>query len=443
LGNLTTPESVQKLQTVLHAKAKEEPEYRFYSLYDKIYRMDVLKHAYASCRSNRGAPGVDGQTFEDIEVYGEEKWLGELAEELREGRYKPEAVRRVYIPKPNGKKRPLGIPCLKDRVCQTAAMLILEPIFEADLPAEQYAYRQGKNAQSAVREVHRLLSCGHRDVVDADLSGYFDTIPHAELMKSAARRIVDGKVLHMLKMWLEAPVEEKDEAGKKRRTTTNRDQKKGTPQGSPISPLLSNLYMRRFIMGWKKFGLEISLGARIVNYADDLVICCKDGCAERALSVMRTMMEKLKLTVNEEKTRICRMPEGKFDFLGYTFSRLYSIGTWKPYIGTRPSKKSIKRMTEAIHLQTGRNMEWMDAEEMVYKLNRKLRGWANYFQLGPVIRSYRYLDRYTITRLRRWFCRKHKQQGKGIKRYPDEYFYNELGLIQLPKLTRNLPWAKA
>ena len=443
LGNLKTPESVQKLQTALHAKAKEEPEFRFYSLYDKIYRMDVLRYAYACCRSNRGAPGIDGQTFEDVESYGEEKWLGELAQKLREGSYKPEAVRRVYIPKPNGKKRPLGIPCLKDRVCQTAAMLVLEPVFEADLPPEQHAYRRGRNAHTAELEVHGLLSRGHRDVVDADLSGYFDTIPHVELMKSVARRIVDGKVLHLLKMWLEAPIEEKDASGKTTRTTTNRDQKKGTPQGSPISPLLSNLYMRRFIMGWKRFGLEAGLGARIVNYADDLVICCMEGCAERALSAMRTMMQKLKLTVNEEKTRICRMPEGNFDFLGYTFSRLYSIRTRKPYIGTRPSKKSIKRMTEAIRLQTGRNMGWMDAEEMVCKLNQKLRGWANYFQLGSISQSYRYLDRYTTKRLRRWFCKKHKLRSKGIRRYPDEYFYRELGLIQLPKLPQNLPWAKA
>jgi group II intron reverse transcriptase/maturase len=397
----------------------------------------------ARCRSNKGAAGVDGQTFEDIEAYGEEKWLGELTKELREGNYKPEAVRRVYIPKPNGKKRPLGIPCVKDRVCQTAAMLILEPIFEADLPPEQHAYRRGRNAQTAVREVHGLLTCGHRDVVDADLSGYFDTIPHVELMKSVARRIVDGKVLHLLKMWLEAPVEEKDTSGKKKRTTTNRDEKRGTPQGSPISPLLSNLYMRRFIVGWKRFGFETRLGARIVNYADDLVICCKEGNAERALSAMRKIMEKLKLTVNEEKTRICRMPEGKFDFLGYTFSRLYSVKTWKPYIGARPSQKSIKRMTEAIHLQTGCNMGWMDAEEMVSKLNQKLRGWTNYFQQGSITRSYRYLDRYTTTRLRRWFCKKHKQQGNGTNRYSDEYLYGKLGLIQLPKLPQNLPWAKA
>lgn len=442
LGNLRTPESVRQLQTALYAKAKEEPEFRFYMLYDKIFRMDVLGYAYACCRRNKGAAGVDGQTFDDIETYGEEKWLGELADELRGKMYKPEAVRRVYIPKSNGKLRPLGIPCLKDRVCQTAAMIVLEPVFEADLLPEQYAYRRGKDAKNAVTEVHGLLSRGYREVVDADLSGYFDTIPHAELMKSVARRIVDGAMLHLIKMWLEAPVEEKGEDGRKTRTTTNRDTGKGIPQGSPISPLLSNLYMRRFILGWKKFGFEARFGAKIVNYADDLVICCRNN-APRALATMRDIMLKLKLTVNEEKTRLCRMPEGKFDFLGYTFSRLYSVKTRKPYIGNRPSKKSIKRMAEAIHIQTGRNMEWMDAEEMVDQLNRKLRGWANYFQLGSVTKSYRFIDRYTTTRLRRWFCKKHKKSGKGITRYPDEFFYNKLGLIQLPKIPQNLPWAKA
>jgi len=237
LGNLATPASVQRLQTVLHAKAKEEPEFRFHALYDKIYRLDVLEHAYACCRANKGAPGIDGVTFEGVETYGRERWLGELAKQLRDRTYRPEAVRRVYIPKPNGKLRPLGIPRLMDRVCQTAAMLVLEPIFEVDMQPEQYAYRQNRNAHSAVREVHRLLVGGHGDVVDADLSGYFDTIPHVELMKSMARRIVDRRVLHLLKRWLDAPVEEEDERHRKKRTTVNRDTKRGIPQGSPITPL--------------------------------------------------------------------------------------------------------------------------------------------------------------------------------------------------------------
>jgi len=335
LGNLRTPESLRELQTALYAKAKEESRFRFYALYDKIYRMDVLKYAYACCRSNKGTAGTDGQTFDDIGASGEEKWLGELADELRGKRYKPGALRRVYIPKSNGKLRPLGILCLKDRVCQTATMIVLGPVFEADLLPEQYAYRQGKDAKSAVMEVHRLLSRGHREVVDADLSGYFDTIPHAELMKSVGRRIVNGAMLHLIKRWLEASVEEEGQDGRKTRTTTNRDTGKGIPQGSPISPLLSNLYMRRFILGWKKFGFEERFGAKIVNYADDLVICCNKN-ASQALAAMLHIMSKLKLTVNKEKTRLCRMPDGKFDFLGYTFSRLYSVKTRKPYIGYTP-----------------------------------------------------------------------------------------------------------
>src|SRR5512144_3221 len=203
LGNLATPNKVQKLQTALHAKAKEEPSYRFYTLYDKVYRLDVLRQAYACCRANRGAPGVDGQTFDDIEVYGVERWLEELAQDLREGTYRPKAVRRVYLPKPNGTRRPLGIPCVRDRVCETAAMLVLEPIFEADLPPEQHAYRTQQSALSAVREVHSLLNTGYRDVVDGDLSSYFDTIPHAELMKSIARRVVDRCLLQLIERWLE------------------------------------------------------------------------------------------------------------------------------------------------------------------------------------------------------------------------------------------------
>lgn len=443
LGNLSTPENVQRLRTALHAKAKDEPGFRFYALYDKIYRLDVLTHAYDCCRANKGAAGIDGLTFDGVESYGQERWLGELAQQLREESYRPDAVRRVFIPKPNGKQRPLGIPRLADRVCQMATMLVLEPIFEADMPSEQYAYRQNRSAQDAVRRVHWLVTGGHRDVVDADLAGYFDTIPHVELMKSVARRIVDKRILCLLKMWLDAPVEERDERGRKKRTTINRDTKRGIPQGSPISPLLSNLYMRRFILGWKRTGAEQRLGAEIVNYADDLVICCKGNNAHQALETMRRLMGQLKLTVNEEKTRTCRAPEEDFDFLGYSFGRRFAAKTRRPYIAAWPSRKSIRRMTEAVRIQTGRNMEWMDAGEMVKCLNQKLGGWANYFKLGPVSKSYRFLDRYTTTRLRRWLCKKHKQKSGGFTRYPDEYFHRQMGLICLPKLPQSLPWAKA
>src|ERR1039457_6165225 len=356
LGNLSTPESVRKLQRALYAKAKSEAGFRFYALYDKIYREVVLAHAFAQCRSNKGAPGVDGQDFTDIEAYGLETWLGELALALREESYQPDPIRRVFIPKANGKLRPLGISTVRDRVCMTAAMLVLEPIFEADLPPEQYAYRPGRNAQQAVIKVEGLLFRGHPEVVDADLADYCGSIPHAELLKSVARRIVDRRVLHLIKMWLECPVEETDDRGRKTRTTEARDNRRGIPQGSPISPLLANLYMRRFVLGWKKLGLERSLGSRIVPYADDLVILCRKGKAEEALARMREIMGKLKLTVNEEKTRICKVPEGEFDFLGYTFGRLCSPKTGKARLGMRPSKKSIRRMVEKIHALTDRRM---------------------------------------------------------------------------------------
>src|SRR5688500_7307448 len=290
LGNLSTPKSVQKPQTALHAKAKAEAGYRVYALYDKIQREDMLTHAYAHCRSNKGAPGVDGQDFADVEAYGRQRWLGELALALRQETYRPDPIRRVFIPKANGKLRPLGISTLRDRVCMTAATLVLEPIFEADLLPEQYAYRPGRNAQQAAIEVEERLFRGHRDVVDADLADYFGSIPHAELLKSVARRIVDRRVLHLIKMWLECPVEETDDRGRKTRTTEARDKRRGIPQGSPISPLLANLYMRRFVLGWKKLGLEHSLGTRIVNYADDLVILCRKSTADEALQRLREIM---------------------------------------------------------------------------------------------------------------------------------------------------------
>jgi RNA-directed DNA polymerase len=292
--SLTTPLSVQKLQMALHDKAKGSPKFRFYALYDKVYREDVMAFAYECCKANRGAAGVDGQTFEDIEEYGVQKWLDELTRELKSRTYRPQPVWRVYIPKPDGKQRPLGVPAIRDRVAQTAAVLVLEPIFEADLQPEQYAYRADRSALDAVRHVHKLLNTSHGQIVDADLSGYFDSIPHSDLLKSVARRIVDGAMLHLIKMWLKAPVKETDEKGNKHRSTRNRDEGRGTPQGAPISPLLSNLYMRRFVLGWKKLGHEKRLSAHIVNYADDLVICCR-GQAEEALARMRDIMRKLKL----------------------------------------------------------------------------------------------------------------------------------------------------
>lgn len=440
--SLQPPEKTRKLQETLHAKAKGSPGYRFYLLYDKVYREDVLAFAYRRCKANGGAAGADGQHFEDIETDGVERWLAELAEALRNKTYRPQAVRRVYIPKPDGTKRPLGIPTIRDRVVQTAVVLVLEPIFEADLMPEQYAYRPGRNALDAVRNVHSLLNTGRTEVVDADLSAYFDSIPHAELMKSVARRVSDQHVLHLIKMWLEAPVEELDERGRPHRTTRNKDQGRGTPQGAPLSPLLANLYMRCFVLGWKQLGHEQRFQAQIVNYADDFVICCR-GSAEEAKRVMQTLMERLGLTVNEAKTRVCRVPDESFDFLGYTIGRCHSTQTGKAYIGTRPAKKRITRLCGTIHEITSSRWLMFDASDRVVRLNRLLRGWANYFCLGPVSKAYRAVDAHARYRLRQWLCRKHKVRGRGVTQFSDEYLYRTLGLVRLVPLTHNLPWANA
>jgi len=439
--SLPTLETVQKLQRALHAKAKGEPKFRFYALYDKVYRKDVLWLALRRCRINGGKPGVDGQNFEDIERYGVTKWLEELAEELRTKTYQPQPVRRVYIPKSDGKQRPLGIPTIKDRVVQTALLLVLEPIFEADLEPEQYAYRPMRSALDAVQAVHRLLNAGYTEVVDADLSGYFDSIPHAELMQCSARRVSDKAILHLVKLWLVAPVEERDARGHVHRTTRNKDEGRGSPQGAPISPLLANLYMRRFVLGWKTLGCQQQFRARIVNYADDFVICCRSS-AEQAAAAMRNMMTRLKLTVNETKTKVCCVPAETFDFLGYTFGRCYSLKTGRAYLGTRPSKKKVRKLCESISELTGRRFLWLEPEELVQRLNRRMVGWANYFRLGPVSKAYRAVDRHAADRLRRWLCRKHKVRGLGFSRFPNERL-EQLGLQRLWRRTRNLPWAKA
>jgi group II intron reverse transcriptase/maturase len=440
--SLPPPPTVRKLQTALHTKAKAASDYRFYALYDKLYRPDVLLHAYQCCRANKGSPGVDGQSFDDIEEYGLERWLDALTQSLRDRTYRPGPVKREWIPKPDGKQRPLGIPTIRDRVVQMAAALVMQPIFEADLPDEQFGYRPEKSALQAVEAVQRHLDAGYTEVVDADLSGYFDSIPHAELMKSVARRISDRHLLHLIKMWLEAPVEETDGHGRVQRTTRNKDEGRGTPQGGVISPLLANLYMRRFIVGWKRGGHEQRLDARIVNYADDFVICCKAGMAAEAMQAMRRMMGKLRLTVNEKKTRQCRLPDETFDFLGYTFGVCYSIRTGRGYLSPKPKKRKVQQVCQQVSELTERRGCWQDVSQVVASLNAKVGGWANYFCLGPVTKAYRVVEKHVRKRLRRWLCKKHRVRGKGYTRYPDEYLHGELGLIRLVGRKHRQLWAR-
>ena len=439
--SLETPATVGKLQTVLREKAKASPSYRFYALYDKMYRADVLAHAYHRCRSNGGAAGVDGQSFADIKEYGELKWLGELAKELRTKTYSPQAVRRVWIPKADGKQRPLGIPTIRDRVVQLAFVLVVEPIFDEDMQPEQHAYRADHSAHAALREVQGWLDRGYTEVVDADLSGYFDSIPHHELMKCVARRISDGRVLQLVKMWLQAAVEETTESGQVLRTTRNKDEGRGTPQGGVASPLLANLYMRRFVLGWKVGGHERRLDAHIVNYADDFVICCQPGRADQAMRAMREMMERLKLTVNEKKTRQCSLPEGTFTFLGFTFGRQVSWRTGRAYVAPAPAEKKVLGICERISEETGRTTRWRSVAEQVQGLNQILMGWGNYFRLGYVTGAWRVVQQHACRRLRRWLRDKHGQR-RGIRAFLDQRLYLEYGLVKLTERVVRIPlWA--
>lgn len=427
--SLATPAKIQTLQRKLYDKAKKEPEYRFYLLYDKVWRADILEHAYRRCRANGGAAGVDGMTFDDIEAAtgGPEGWLSTLAMELKEERYRPQAVRRVMIPKANGGERPLGIPTIRDRVVQMAAKLVLEPIFEADFEPNAYGYRPGRGALDAVQEVNESIRRGESHVVDADLSKYFDTIPHRELMKSVARRITDRKLLHLIKMWLKVPVEGKDEEGRTIRTGGKKS-KVGTPQGGVISPLLANIYIHRLLKTWKKFDLERRLRARIINYADDLVIVSR-GRAEEVLLWLRWITERLGLQLNEGKTCVRDARTETFDFLGYTFGPQVS---WKGerYVGFAPSKARVKRMKETLR-EVLRPGNQAPIEDVVRELNRKLHGWKAYFRLGARAKAYRAIDSYARHQLRQFLVRRHKAPGRGVRRFNHEYLHDVLGLEQL------------
>jgi RNA-directed DNA polymerase len=434
--SLATPDRIRTLQRRLYLKAKAEPDYRFYLLYDKIYREDVLLHAYTLVRANKGAPGVDGVSCAAIEAAGLESWLAGIATELRTKTYQPQPVRRVMIPKPGGGERPLGIPTIRDRVVQTAAKLVLEPIFEADLEPNAYGYRPGRSGIDAVKAVHRLLCQGFTEVVDADLSKYFDTIPHDGLLRSVAARIVDRHVLRLIKLWLKAPVEETDPDGR-RRMSGGRSSTCGTPQGGVISPLLANRYMNRFLRHWRGRECAEAFRAYVVTYADDFVILSR-GHADEALAWTRRVMTRIGLSVNEAKTAVRDARRERFDFLGYSFGPHHyrKDGHW--YLGASPSRKSVQRLKERVGnvLVPSNTDPWDDVRD---RLNRLLRGWAGYFSYGTRLMAYRAADNYVYATVRDFLTRRHKVPSRGTRQFSDHKVFGELGVLRLRRLHIGAP----
>jgi RNA-directed DNA polymerase len=435
--SLETPDKIRTLQRKLYCKAKAEPAFRFYILYDKICREDILRHAYALARYNAGAPGVDGVTFAQIKEQGLEAWLAGLREELVSKTYRPQPVRRVYIPKPGGGgERPLGIPTIRDRVVETAAKLVLEPIFEADFEDNAYGYRPKRGAVDAVKEVHRHICRGYTDVVDADLSRYFDSIPHDALLKSVARRIADGAVLRLIKLWLKAPIEERDGDGK-RRMSGGKGNKRGTPQGGVVSPLLANIYMNRFLKHWRLTGRGEAFRAQVISYADDFVILSR-GYAAEALAWTKAVMTRLGLSINEAKTSLKNARKERFDFLGYSFGphRYKANGTW--YLSASPSKKSVQRLKTKVgnRLVPGNVDPWPDVRDA---LNKFLFGWSNYFCYGTRRSAFRAADRYVYERVRDFLARRHRVAGRGCYRFSCDIVYGELGLLRLERLPLTAP----
>jgi RNA-directed DNA polymerase len=437
--SLATPEKIRILQRKLYCKAKAQPAFRFYGLYDKICRDDILRHAYGLARANAGAPGVDGMSFEQIEARDLEVWLAGLREELISKMYRPDPVRRVTIPKLDGGERALGIPTIRDRVVQTAVKLVLEPIFEADFEDNAYGYRPARGAVDAVKEVHRLICRGYTDVVDADLSRYFDTIPHRELLQSVARRIADGSVLRLIRLWLKAPIEERDADGT-RRMSGGKSSSRGTPQGGVASPLLANIYMNRFLKHWRLTGRGEAFQAHVVSYADDFVILSRGRAAE-ALTWTRAVMTRLGLSINEAKTSLKDARQERFDFLGYSFGPHYYKANGRRYLGASPSKKSVQRLKAKVAnlLTPGHTEPW---EEVRDTLNRSLRGWSNDFAYGTCRPAFRGMDQYVTERVRAFLARRHKVQGRGNRRFTYDVIHGERGVLALERLPRPAsPWA--
>ena len=427
---MTDAERVQDLQRKLYRKAKQDKDFRFYVLYDKIRLPHFLREAYKRSKANRGKPGVDGLSFQDIEKYGSEKFISEIIAELENRTYKPQAVLRVEIPKANGKTRPLGIPTIKDRVIQMATKLVTEPIFEADFEDNSYGFRPRRSASDAVREIKQNLKEGKSEVYDADLSAYFDTIPHKELMHLLALRISDKNVLHLIKMWLKAPVMEK---GKPRGGKKN---KVGTPQGGVISPLLANIYLHLLDKAVNKNGgLYKRNGVKIVRYADDFVLMAR-RLPQECLDHMNWMFGKMKLKINEEKSRLLSAKEESFDFLGHTFRYSESLHVNSPkYWNVEPGKKSQKKVRSKIrdYLKVKGHLP---PEQLVVGLNSILRGWINYFSIQGVTypsKAKANLNYYLYVKLRRYYKQKSQRKSKLYNRGAMSVLIEKYGLINPTK----------
>ena len=429
---LKTPDKIRTFQRKLYLKAKAEPDFRFYLLYDKVYRDDILSHAYRLAKANGGIAGVDGVTFEQIESEGLGEWLSGVREQLRTKTYKPQSVLRVEIPKPGGGKRPLGIPTIRDRVVQTAVKIVIEPIFEADLEPNAYGYRPKRSAVDAISKVHKLLKEGFVNVVDADLSKYFDTIPHTEVMQCVARRISDRHMLKLIKQWLKVPVQTKDQNGRGH-TAGGRGSRAGTPQGGVISPLLANLYMNRFLKYWRLKGCEEAFTANVVAYADDFVILSR-GEVSKVLEWTQQVMSRIGLSLNMDKTSLKDARKEHFDFLGYTFGLMCVTrkGIWR--MGAEPSKNSVKRLKGKVRnlLRPCEKGPWPVVRD---RLNVLLRGWCQYYNYGWTQPVYRGVEGNVYNRVRSFLVQRHKMHSRGIRRFPSEVVFGELGVL-LPRPIR-------
>ena len=431
---LTTPESIRTLQRKLYTKAKQEPAYRFYALYDKVWRADILMHAYRLVRANQGSPGIDGMSFEDIEQKkGIDTFLTELARDLKDRTYAPSPVRRVMIPKADGSKRALGIPTIRDRVAQMAVKLVIEPIFEADFCASSYGFRPKKSAHDAVDDIAEALHRGYTEVIDADLSKYFDSIPHAKLLAVVAERIVDGAILHLIKLWLKAPVIGEDEDGTRKNVGGGKANGKGTPQGGVISPLLSNCYLHLLDRIWDRHQLQKKLQARIVRYADDFVVLCK-GKVDAPLAVLRNVLDRLELSLNESKTHIVDARQESFNFLGFAIRVSKSWKSGKRYTQVCPAPKSLAKIKGRIKQLTARERTPIPLDAIVGSMNTTLRGWVNYFHYRNSSNALEKVKTHAEERLRTHLMKRHKvkDRGIGLGRFPSQQLYTRYGLYKVP-----------